>query len=192
MPEAKPIVAIVPAAGLSRRFGGPNKLLQPWGDSTVVATTVNMLLGCGLPTIVVTGRDADQVASAVHPAQAVFNPRFEDGLSSSIAVGVSNAGACDGFLIALGDMPTLRADVVTTLIDAFNQSPNNIILAPVYKEEPDRPGHPVLFGSAYRKELEALTGDGGARSVVRAHREKLRLVPVEGHLADIDEAKDLD
>jgi molybdenum cofactor cytidylyltransferase len=179
-----PVSAIVPAAGLSTRYGGPNKLLQPWKDSTIVGSVVSTLLACGLRVTVVTGRDAELVSRCVSPAQTVFNPDFASGLGSSIATGVREAPAGNGLLIALGDMPELSADTVRILIERYTTG--DLILAPVYESEPDRPGHPVLFGADYRSELENLTGDQGARDVLRAHKENLVLLPLMGGLLDID------
>lgn len=183
--------AIVPAAGLARRFGGPNKLLQPCGESTVVGTVVRCLIRCGLPVIVVTGRDADEVARAATPAISVPNPRYEEGLGSSIAAGVAGSATADGYLIALGDMPGIRPAVIEALLQAFETADEHAILAPVYSSEPDRPGHPVLFAATYRPDLEHLSGDEGAKSILHANRGYLRLVPVDGALPDIDRPADL-
>jgi molybdenum cofactor cytidylyltransferase len=180
-----PVSAVVAAAGLSTRFGGPNKLLQPWDDSTIVGTVVSTLLSCGLPAIVVTGRDALLVAETVAPAQTVFNPEFQSGLGTSIACGVRTAPAGHGVLIALGDMPSLRREVVLQLLAGYDAP--DAIVAPAYADEPDRPGHPVLFGLDYREALCGLSGDEGAREVLQANRRRLILLPVLGGLEDIDE-----
>jgi molybdenum cofactor cytidylyltransferase len=179
------VSAIVTAAGLSTRFGGPNKLLQPWGEKNVVGAVVRSLLDCGLVVIVVTGRDAEQVEDAVQPAQSVFNPKFESGLGSSIACGVANAPE-GGYLIALGDMPGIRPDVVRTLLESYGHADSDAIIAPVYGDEPDRIGHPVLFGCSYRKDLLELTGDEGARSVIESADQKLVRISVPGSLPDFD------
>lgn len=181
--------AIVTAAGLSTRFGGPNKLLQPWDGSTVVGSVVNTLLGCGLEVVVVTGRDAEAVAEAVSPCRCVFNLEFQEGLGRSIACGVASSAAADGYLVVLGDMPGLRREVVEALISRLDSTDS--IVAPVYSDEPDRPGHPVLFGNAYRGQLEALAGDAGARSIMQTHRDHLVLIPVEGGLPDVDLPEDI-
>ncbi len=178
------VSAIVPAAGLSTRMGGPNKMLLPYGESTIVGTVVRTLLACDLDVVVVTGRDAALVSEAAEPARAVFNERYREGLGTSIACGVAACPPDHGYLIALGDMPELSTDVVRLLAA---QAEPDAILAPVYAQEPDRPGHPVLFGSIYRESLLGLTGDEGARAVLRANRGKLRLIPVAGALVDIDQ-----
>jgi molybdenum cofactor cytidylyltransferase len=179
------VTAIVPAAGLSRRFGGPNKLLQPWGQTTIVGAVVSTLAAFGLPVIVVTGRDPELVAATCPGATTVFNDRFEEGLGTSIACGARVVPDGHAILVALGDMPGLRADVLRTLLEADREGSS--IFAPVYESEPERPGHPVLFGSGYREALAGLNGDDGARSIIQANRSHLRLFPVSGVLADIDE-----
>jgi molybdenum cofactor cytidylyltransferase len=178
------ITAVVPAAGLSRRYGGQNKLLQPWKDTTVVGAVVRALLAADLPVILVTGRDAEEVAAACPGANPVFNPLFEEGLGTSIAQGARSVPEGHAILIALGDMPDLEPDTVRTVVARYEAEDE--IVAPVYESEAARPGHPVLFGSAYKEELIRLTGDEGARGVIRAHREKLRLAPIRGILTDID------
>ena len=61
MPQVR---AIVLAAGLSRRMNGQNKLLLPYGEVTVIQAVVQALRRCPVDIVVVTGRDADQVAYA--------------------------------------------------------------------------------------------------------------------------------
>jgi molybdenum cofactor cytidylyltransferase len=180
------VSAIVPAAGLASRFGGPNKLLQTWNTGTVVGAVVETLLGCGIDVVVVTGRDAELVSDAVCPARSVFNSRYQDGLGTSLACGVANAPTSDGYLIALGDMPNLRAEVVSAILERYELESTDAIIAPAYAEDPERIGHPVLFGSAYRSSLLALEGDHGARSIIDSARGKLVQISVGGSLPDFD------
>jgi len=181
-----PVSAIVLAAGLSTRYGGRNKRLQAWGDTTVVGQVAKTLLACGLKVVVVTGRDAPEVAQATEPASTAFNPRFEEGLGSSIGCGVQAVASGNGILIALGDMPGLDPKTVRKLVEAFEEAGDDAILAPVYACEADRPGHPVLFGPAHRGALARLRGDEGAKSVIQTNIDKLRLIHVEGRLDDLD------
>jgi molybdenum cofactor cytidylyltransferase len=170
---------------------GPNKLLAPWGPSTVVGTVVRTLLSAGLDVVVVTGRDAEAVARAVAPARSVFNPRFEEGLGTSIAAGVAACGESDGYLIALGDMPGLSGAVVRRILDELEGLDEGAIVAPFYADELERFGHPVLFGSAHRDALIALTGDVGARGVIELNLGRLFRVPADGELRGIDSPADV-
>lgn len=164
-------------------MGGPNKLLLPYGATTVVGAVVKVLLACRLDVVVVTGRDASLVTEAASPARAVFNSDFEQGLGGSIACGVrSLPEGCD-ILVALGDMPGIRREVVASLIA---QARDDRIVVPVYADQPGTPGHPVLFGSSFRGELERLSGDTGARRVVESNPRAVLELAVSGSLRDLD------
>lgn len=179
------VTAVVLAAGLSQRFGGPNKLLLPWADSTVVGAVVRALAACPVRVLVVLGRDPMEILLAVAPADHVFNPRFEEGIGTSIAAGA--AASTGAVMVVLGDMPDLRPEVVLDLLSA-EAGPDSIVV-PVYDQAPDRPGHPVLFGARYRERLMALRGDEGARSLLEANHDRIVRIPVPGRLDDLDQKR---
>lgn len=184
------VSAVVPAAGMSSRMGGLNKLLQPWGDSTVVGAVVRTLLSCDLEVVVVTGHQADEVRRAVSPARTVHNPAYATGLGSTLAVGVGACQSADAYLLTLSDMPGINPEVVRALLDRYAREPARAIVAPVYEGEPDRMGHPILFDRAYRNELLALSGDIGARSVIQMHSDRVIRVAATGWLRDLDRPED--
>ena len=66
------------------------------------------------------------------------------------------------------------------LLAAFAQG-GAAIVTPIYR---GTQGTPVLFGAEVFAELPALRGDGGARSVVRAHPERVRQVPFDVPVPD--------
>lgn len=177
--------AVVPAAGLSSRYGGPNKLLTDWHGESMIRATVRALVESGLDVVVVTGRDAGLVAREAG-ADCAFNPDYATGIGSSLAAGIRACSQCDGFLIALGDMPDLQPTAIKALLSQFEAAPVGAIIAPIYDAEPDRLGHPILFCSSYRPQLEALIGDHGARSIISANEGFVTRVPVAGRLEDID------
>lgn len=185
------LVALVPAAGLSTRFGEANKLLQPYGVSTVVGTVVATLLSAGLPVVVVTGHDAEAVREACPGAEFVFNPRFREGLGSSIAAGVRAVDA-DGVLIVLGDQPGLGNDVVHAMRGAFEVAPPGAILAIRYANEPDRPGHPIVYEAAHFSALAALGGDVGAKDYLRSRSDSILWIHLPGRLRDLDVPTDFE
>ena len=180
------------AAGLSRRMGGPNKLLQPYRGKPLLAHALRVGEEIEFADrVAVTGRDCaeTEALAASFGFRCVFNPCFAEGLGTSIAAG---AGALSpdisGVFIALGDMPAIGPEIYRTLAAKFTQGS---IIAPLHR---GTRGHPVLFCASYVPELSALSGDEGARSLLRRHA--LRVAEVEianpGAVRDVDTREDFD
>lgn len=169
-------------------MSGGNKLLLPFADSTVLGETVARIKKEIPDLLVVLGSEAERVRRSLPDGvQWVLNPNYSSGLASSIVCGVEHAPTEEGWLIALGDMPLLDLTVLQRLKDMADSA---CILAPTYSGEPDRLGHPIVFGATFRRDLLNLKGDSGARSILRAHPERIRTFPVEGKLEDIDTVSD--
>jgi molybdenum cofactor cytidylyltransferase len=139
----------------------------------------------------VTGRDCDgtEALAASFGFRCVFNPRFAEGLGTSIAAGVRALHPeAEGAFIALGDMPEIGPEVYRALAETFTQGS---IVAPLHN---GARGHPVLFCKSYIAQLSTLSGDEGARSIV--HRHALFIAEVEtanpGVLRDVDTREDFD
>lgn len=168
------IGALVLAAGLARRMGR-QKLLLDLRGKPVVRWSAEAILPHVDDVVVVTGHDEAAVRRALAglPLRFVENSRPEDGQGSSIAAGVGALSASTAaVLIALGDQPRLPAAVVPAILEAFARG-GAAIVAPVYRGTQSTP---VLFGADVFPELRALTGDAGARSVVRARPDRVREV----------------
>jgi CTP:molybdopterin cytidylyltransferase MocA/NifU-like protein involved in Fe-S cluster formation len=165
--RAKPVAAVVLAAGLARRFGA-QKLLAPFGESTVIRTLVEALRGSGVEyiiTVVGAGGDAIRTALAGLPVTWAVNAEPQRGMSSSIVAGLAalppDAGA---LLVVLGDQPTVSAAVIDRLIGEW-RSGNGPIVAPRYR---GLRGNPVLFDRSLLQALRSLEGDRGARDLLVA------------------------
>ena len=189
------IAALVLAAGQSRRMGGSNKLLVQIDGKPMVAHVVDMLLTSKVFTItVVTGHQADQVRAALSGRKVGFvhNPRFGEGLSTTLAAGVAALPPeADGAVVCLGDMPKLTADAVDKLIAAFNPVENRSIIVPT---SGGKRGNPVLWGKRYFAEMRAVSGDVGARHLIGEHQDQMAEVEIgdRGVLMDIDTQEALD
>lgn len=185
------IAGILVAAGLSSRMGpGTSKLLLPWSDGrTIIETTVQILLDSVVDdVIVVIGHDRERILSKLEPlpVRLVVNEYFEAGLSTSIVRGVEAASQTPGgYLIALGDMPTIESNTIDVLCAQIARAGSGAIAVPAMGR---RRGHPVVFGRDHREGLLALSGDKGARGLIEANENKLREVAVDdvGIFADID------
>ena len=184
------IAAIVLAAGLARRMGR-QKLLLDLKGKPVVRWSVEAVLPHVDDCVVVTGHDDAGVRAALTGlgVRYAVNAHPDHGQGSSIAVGVAAlASTTTAMLIVLGDQPLTPRDVVPALLMAQRQS-GKAIVAPSYR---GTRGTPVLFGAAVFPELRTLTGDSGAREVVRMDPERVAIVEFDVAMpADVDTPEDL-
>jgi len=186
-------VGILLAAGRGRRFdpsGVRDKLLQPLrgGEPVVVASARNLL--AVLPRVIAVVPPADRgVADALRAlgCEVTVCPDADTGMGASLAhaVAASLPGA-QAWVIALGDMPFVDAATMRALCDALGNGAD--VAAPVMH---GRRGNPIGFGAAHLPALLALTGDEGARRIVRCAAVVDVDVDDAGIFRDIDTAADL-
>ena len=162
------VAAIVLAAGTSSRIAGGNKLLADLGGEPVLRRTVSAILASSArPVIVVTGHEAEAVGKVVEdlPVILVRNLAFAQGMATSLVAGIAALPPdVSAALICLGDMPLVRADIIDVLIAAHVDQDQLQIAVPVHK---GRRGHPVLWGRGHFADLQMLSGDQGARSLMQ-------------------------
>jgi molybdenum cofactor cytidylyltransferase len=160
---------IVLAAGAASRMGRPKALL-PLGTGTVLSHVVSRLLAAPLGRVVVVlGSHAGEVRRGAGLPVAdrltlVENAGWLEGVSTSLRCGLTACGEAAAVVVALGDQPGVDPEVVARLAAAWRAGAP--LAAPVHS---GRVGHPVLFGRSLFPELRGLTGDMGAREVVRRH-----------------------
>ncbi len=188
------ISAVVLAAGESKRMGEKKELLSVCGEPMIRGIVLKLLESKKIDEVIaVLGYRADDVGGALagvtdERIELVGNQRYTEGMGSSLAQGVS---ACSwgtrAIVVVLGDVPFFRREDVDALIDAHSKGA--AIVVPVYE---GRRGHPILLDGTYRKDLETLTGDAGARHILE--READAVVELElsddGFLVDVDERDD--
>ena len=169
------IAVIVLAAGASTRFG-EQKLVVPLGGKAVVRHAVERACASGADeTIVVTGANGAEVRAALRGLTVRFveNPRFKDGMSTSLAAGIAAlpAGA-EAAIIALGDQPLVPPEAYAGVLAEYRRERAPIVTASYNGVR----GHPVLFDAALFAELRATRGDRGARGVIGGDPGRVRHV----------------
>lgn len=186
------VTALVLAAGASRRFGSQKLVAPVHGVPLVRASVERVLAARPGKTVVVVGHDAAAVRAALDglPVTIVENPEPGAGLSSSLRCGVAAVPAdAAGAIVALGDQPIRRDEVIPALVDRFGYG-TAAIVAPRYC---GTQGVPVLFARRVFPELERLTGDRGARSVVERDPSRVAYVDFDFPMPhDVDTPADLD
>ncbi len=187
------VTAVVLAAGLGRRMLGPNKLLLPVHGVAMVRRVVDQALAsrCGR-VVVVLGFEAPRVRQALDglPVEFGVNKEFEEGLGSSVRTGALAVRDDSAAVICLGDMPLIDASVIDALIHAYESGTGVKACQPLYD---GRRGNPVLWGADCLPDLRRLSGDEGARALLRRLGGALTLVDVSSPavLQDVDTPDDL-
>lgn len=185
------IVGILLAAGRGTRFGG-DKLLAPLADGTPVGLMSARNLAAALREVIAVVRPNDaHLTRLLHGSGITVEPCASawQGMGSSLAHAVRACADADGWIVALADMPKIRPETIRAVAEALQAGA--ALAAPVYRNER---GHPVGFSAVYGPRLAALSGDAGAREILRAERDRMLEVECDdpGVLADVDTILDLD
>jgi Uncharacterized MobA-related protein len=185
------IVAIVLAAGASRRFGSQKLLADLHGKPVVRWAVENVLAAQPDETIVVVGREGDAVRETLEglAVRIVVNERWVEGIGGSIRAGIAALPPdADAALIVLGDQPALDARIIAGIMNAHSEG-SRAIVAPSYRGER---GHPVIFGAEIFPELLVMEGDRGARDVIARDPSRVTRVDFDAPVpADVDTEAEL-
>jgi molybdenum cofactor cytidylyltransferase len=189
-------VAIVPAAGASRRMGRP-KLLLPLAGGTVIGGVVAALVDGGAGEVVVVAAPGDEALAAWARENALtlaVNPRPEDGMLSTIRAGLAAAGGTAALavagrpaLVTPGDLPRLSPATVRAVLAVL--AAGAPLAVPVHR---GRRGHPLGIAPALLPEIDDLDPAGGLRALLARRASSVREVPVDdpGALHDVDTPDD--
>lgn len=199
--NAPRIIAIVPAAGQSRRMGRTKQLLDVAGRPMLIGL-LDTLRAAGVDRmIVVTTRS---IASALRLDDSmqftlVFNDSPDTQMIDSVRLGLNaapprddvhgRADSPDGFLVCPADHPKLSAADVRACIDEFTRHPHDIIIA----ARGGRRGHPIIFPVALAAVVRSPACDRGLNGLPAELPERVRLVDCssEGVTRDVDTPDDL-
>lgn len=166
------IAAVILAAGGSRRLGRP-KQLEPWGDTNLLGHVVARTFEFPVDEVwVVVGYEAERILAETDlgASGVVENPEWEEGIASSIRVGLdalTRLSRCDQALIVIGDQPSVPVEVVDELLASHARS-DRPVSVPKYRYSS---GNPVLVDRLLWPRLMSLEGDEGAGRLWQAHPE---------------------
>lgn len=184
------LFAIVLAAGSSRRFGSCKQLAEYRGQALVRYAVRAAESVCGSNTVLVAGDDWRAVHAACAPLSGFLlrNDRPRSGMAGSIVAGVTAvAESADAVLIMLADQPLVDNRCLKQVINAWQQEDDRIVCT----AHAGIPGPPSIFPASCFPELQALSGDRGARSVLERHAERVLRVPSAAASVDIDTPQDM-
>lgn len=191
MPTSSParLIAVILAAGSSRRFGDVKQLVAIDGLPMVRRAVISAGAAGADALVLVAGRDAAAVHHAADAAFLIVNEHYEDGMGTSIAIAARTLGpVADALMFCLADQPGIPAQHYAALARAWDGSGGAVIATAFDKSV----GPPVLFGRAHFDRLAALDGDVGARALLREAGDSLATIRCDEAAIDIDRPADLE
>jgi molybdenum cofactor cytidylyltransferase len=179
------VYGIVLAAGAGTRFGGI-KQLADLGGKSLLGHVLDRSLASKLHRVVlVLGYEVKIIKSELsdflkNPKLIVVeNEEYSKGMSTSLQTGLQaikeKAGAC---MFILGDQPNISTELINNLLDSYLDSKARLCvpMIPVSGGTNSRPGNPVIINQKLYSDIFKLSGDIGAREVVRNNLTHAKLV----------------
>ncbi len=173
-------VAILLAAGESRRMG-QLKALLPWQGDTLLGCQVSSLLQAGISQVVVVlGHKRDRLLPLLEGQDRVFpvfNPDYQAGKTTSIKTGLRARQAADAQTLVLLNVDQPRTSETISALLSRHQSSDCLITIPVFQ---GKGGHPIILDCSLLPELlEIAEASQGIRAVVRKHKERMQRVEID-------------
>lgn len=179
------IAAVILAAGAGSRFAGDaHKLVTEIGGAPMITHTIAAARAADVDEVIVVQGAIDLAAFVPEDVTLLHNEQWADGQATSLraAVAYAQERRHDAIVVGLGDSPGVTTDVWDRVahVDAD--------LASARYDGDLRP--PVRLAASIWPSLP-VSGDEGARAVMRQRPDLVRPVPVDGDPRDIDTLQDL-
>ena len=179
---------IVLASGESKRMKGRDKLLMTYRGETMLGHSIKEAIEseAGRVLVVIPPNSIEK-----HNILNSFDVSVVEctssliGISASIKCGLKSLGKdVSGVIISLADMPEIRASHYNKLLTEFE----TFSCARIFRSVSSAgvAGNPVLFEKSYFHHLINLTGDSGAKLLIKSEKKFVKNVYLPGDVAMID------
>lgn len=183
---------IVLAAGASRRMKEPKQLLEFEGETLLRRAAFAAIGSVCTPVILVLGANFEKTNAEIKDLEVeiCFNENWESGLSSSIKTGIEYLlrikPDISAVIFTLADQPFVTANHINRFAEKFYQSKSAIVAA----QYSGTIGVPALFAREIFDDFFELSGDQGAKMILKKRRENLETVDFPEAAFDIDTPED--
>lgn len=178
--------ALIIAAGLSSRMKDFKPLLPLKGRPALFHCLELFTHPQITQRVVVTGHRHTDISKALlnQDISLAHNPKYTEGMFSSICCGINALEPCDGVFLLPVDIPLVRPSTLKTLIENFE---GDCTLFPQFK---NTPGHPPIIPAKFIDEILSYNGDGGLQKFLLSKPHKNIDVWDEASLMDMDSPED--
>ena len=177
--------AVVLAAGGGSRFSAGPKLLAPFRGRPLAAWALDAAIAAGLDDTIVVVGDTPLPDVLSRGVMVVTNAGWAEGIATSLcaAVHAAEARGHDAVVVGLADQPL----VVASSWQAVAASTSPVAVATYGGQR----RNPVRLARAVWP-LLPVSGDEGARVLLRDRPDLVAEVPCDGNAADVDTTADLE
>ncbi len=184
------LAILLPAAGASSRMAGRDKLLERIDGVPLLARQAARAIATGAPVYVTMRADRPARIAALAGLD-VTQITIDDpaqGLSASIRAGVAALPPnITALMVLLPDLPDIETSDMRAMIAAFAAQPGAILRA---VSEDGTAGHPTVFPRKFFTALADLTGDTGAKILLRQEGFTPVILPGRRAITDLDTPED--
>lgn len=183
---------VILAAGSSSRLGRPKQLLSYHHKSLLDNTIEEAKKATDGLVLVILGGNRDVIENNIIQSGVTicYNPDWEEGMSSSIRLGLAlcrkEHEELEQLIFTVCDQPFISADIFRGLISGAADTGKGIVAS----SYGGTLGTPVLFDQKYFDELTALKGEEGAKKIVTKFKDEVAAVTFEKGGIDIDTPED--
>ncbi|HTS33416.1 MAG TPA: nucleotidyltransferase family protein [Thermoplasmata archaeon] len=180
--------ALLLSGGASTRFGGQPKALLPVGERTSVRRLAEECLAENAdPVVVVVGAHRALIAHELRglPVEVAEAEDWYEGRTASVHAGLRAIPEDRDVLLWPVDHPFVSTRTIDALFSVRERDLLAVWFIPTYQ---GRGGHPVLWRSSIRRDINELRPDAPLRSLLPEFGPQVRRVAVEdpGVVANVD------
>lgn len=180
------IAILLLAAGASSRMRGADKLMEEVEGLPLLHRQALNALAASDSVYVTLPCGPSARRDALHGLDitCIDVPDASEGMAASLRTGVAALPhGTDAVMVLPGDMPGLDADALKAVMAQFDLGEPGVIRGATHD---GAPGHPVILPARLFPRLLALTGDVGARAVLRDETATLVSLPGDAAVLDLD------
>lgn len=179
------IAILILAAGNSARMQEKIKQLLPWKKTTLLGNAIEQALKVKQDVYVILGAHSGRIKKSLQGLEIhlLEHKEWEKGIGSTIAYGltyVKEQKKYNAVFIQLADQPLMNSRYLNKMLQFYQRNPTKII-ATKYSISP---GVPAIFGREHWEALMALSGDSGAKQLLKS-KEVITMDPKD-KAVDID------
>ena len=181
---------IILAAGNSSRMGEPKQLMM-YKNKTFLQHIIGEAKSANLePVICVTGYQSELITKSITGmgVSIIYNQQWRDGMGTGIAAGIKQLllSDVDSVILAVSDQPHVSSDLFSSMLALKDQSGKRIVAC----SYAGTLGTPVLFDKDYFNQLKSLSGNQGAKNIVKLNIPDVCPIEFEKGRIDIDTKED--